>query len=129
MLPLKTLAEFLEERWRDDDQSAAWHVGAVGEMWDALTAVGLHKQARDIKVSIGPPAPAREIAAYRALTPAALPEELAEACGTVGEASFSSRDGSYRWLGPAEIMARRDELRARVRKWIRKYHPEIDVLA
>jgi predicted DNA-binding WGR domain protein len=126
---LKTLTEFLEERWRDDDKSAAWHVGAIGEMWEALTAVGLDKQARDIKVSVGPPATAREVAAYQALTPVALPAELAEAWRAVGGTSFSSRDGSFRWLGPAEIVARRDELRARIRKSVRKYHPEIDVLA
>lgn len=124
-----TIAQYLEERWRNDDKPLAWHVQGIEEMWQALRDSALDSLVPDVHVAVGPPATALDIAAYQSLVPEPLPGELVEAWISVGGAGFTTPEHVYRWLSPVEIVERRAELRARVRKSMRKTRPQIDVLA
>jgi predicted DNA-binding WGR domain protein len=112
------LASFFEERYRDDQRDAAWHLRGVAEIWDAVVAANLAGVMPDAAVDVGPPATDAEIAAYQASVPAPLPAVLVALWRDVGGGGFSTRDGAYRLLPPVEIVARRDALRADLRTFI-----------
>ena len=112
------LSAFLDGRYRDDSQSAAWHLQSLGEMFSAIAEAGLAPLVPEIQVRIGPPATRAEIAAYEALLPEPLPDALVQLWRDVGGAGFSSRETTVRFLSPSELVAGRAGLRSALRFWI-----------
>src|SRR6185369_933755 len=135
------VSAFLDQRYRDDTQTAAWHLQSLGEMFGAIAEAGLTPLVPDIQVRLGPPATDAEIAAYRALVGEPLPEPLVQLWREVGGGGFTSTEVSARFLAPAELVARRDELRGLLQDWIGMHMkgkardarlalvPELDVVA
>ena len=112
------LSAFLDQRYRDDEQTAAWHLRSLGEMFGAIAEAGLAPLVPDIQVRLGPPATDGEIAAYQALISEPLPDVLVELWRDVGGGGFTSSETSARFLAPGELVARRAELRQELRFWI-----------
>ena len=112
------VSAFLDQRYRDDDQTAAWHLQALGEMFGAIAEAGLAPLVPDVHVTVGPPASDTDIAAYQALVPEPLPEPLVEVWREVGAAGFASTEMTARFLSPSELVSRRAELRASLQTFI-----------
>jgi hypothetical protein len=112
------LSAFLDQRYRDDQQTAAWHLQSLGEMYGAIAEAGLAPLVPDIQVRLGPPASDAEIAAYQALIGEPLPEVLVQLWREVGGGGFTSAETSVRFLSPAELVAGRSGLRSALRFWI-----------
>ncbi len=112
------ISAFLDGRYRDDSQSAAWHLQSLGEMFGAIAEAGLAPLVPDIQVRLGPPATRAEIAAYEAMLPEPLPDSLVQLWRDVGGAGFSSRDTAVRFLSPSELVAGRTGLRSALQFWI-----------
>jgi hypothetical protein len=111
-----TIAAYFEERYREDGKDAVWHARAIAEMVQAVRDAGLD-DANEVACDAGPPATADAIAAYQATVPEPLPETLVAVWREVGPFGFTTTTRSVRLLGPAELVARRDELRASLRAW------------
>ncbi|HEY5952543.1 MAG TPA: SMI1/KNR4 family protein, partial [Kofleriaceae bacterium] len=112
------VSTFLDQRYRDDTQSAAWHLQSLGEMYGAIAEAGLAPLVPDIQVRLGPPATQAEIAMYEALIGEPLPEPLLQVWREVGGGGFMSNETSVRFLSPAELVAGRSGLRKELRFWI-----------
>jgi hypothetical protein len=112
------LSAFLDQRYRDDEQSAAWHLQSLGEMYAAIAEAGLAPLVPDIQVRLGPPATDAEIAMYQALIGEPLPETLVQLWREVGGGGFSSAETTARLLSPAELVASRSGLRMGLRHWV-----------
>jgi hypothetical protein len=130
---MATLSEALEARWRDDDQSLAWHVQAPVAMLAMLHKAKVPLDdvlsRANVLTTHGPKATKAEIRAYLATVTGDVPKQLLDAWSTVGPATWSVDGTEYRFLGPREIVARRTELRAKTRKSLRSLYPDIDVIA
>lgn len=112
------VSTFLDQRYRDDTQPAAWHLQSLGEMFGAIAEAGLAPLVPDIQVRIGPPATRAEIAAYEALLPEPLPDALVQVWREVGGGGFSSSETTVRFLSPSELVAARSGLRSALGFWI-----------
>lgn len=112
-----TLAAYFEERYRTDTESAAWHLRGLADMLAVIDESGLRELVPEITVTLGPPATEAEIAAYQALVPEPLPAPLLELWREVGGGGFTTASTIARLLSPAELIARRAELRDRLRAW------------
>jgi len=111
------LSAFLEQRYRDDTQTAAWHMRAAGEIVEAIAEAGLAGLVPDVSATPGAPASDAEIAAYQALVPEPLPAPLVEVWREVGGAGFTIGGKVARFLSPRELVAERTALRDRLRAW------------
>ena len=111
------LAAYLEERYRTDTENAAWHLRGLAEMMAAIDEAGLRALVPEIVVTLGPPATEAELAAYQATVPEPAPVSLAELWREVGGGGFTSASTTARLLSPVEVVARRIELRDRLRAW------------
>jgi hypothetical protein len=111
------LSAFLDQRYRDDEQTAAWHLKSLGEMYGAIAEAGLAPLVPDIQVRLGPPAGDAEIAVYQALVGEPLPEPLLELWRDVGGGGFSSTETSARFLSPRELVSARSGLRNELAVW------------
>jgi len=125
---MTTLADFFEARWRDDDQPASWHIGALPAMWASLQRAGV--DAQGCSLTVGPASGPNDVAAYvTSIANGAVPAELADSWREVGPFRATFGALTARWLSPREILAEREPLRARIGRSVRKAHPEMDVLA
>ncbi|HEX5059550.1 MAG TPA: hypothetical protein VFV99_09330, partial [Kofleriaceae bacterium] len=112
------LSAFLDQRYRDDNQTAAWHLKSLGEMYGAIAEAGLTPLVPDIQVRLGPPATDAELAAYQALVGEPLPDPLLQLWRQVGGGGFTSTETSARFLSPAELVSGRSGLRKALEEWI-----------
>jgi hypothetical protein len=112
------LSALLDQRYRDDTQTAAWHLQSLGEMYGAIAEAGLAPLVPDIQVRLGPPASDEDIAAYQALIGERLPDALADVWRTVGGGGFTSAETSVRFLSPTELLVRRNVLRKELEMYI-----------
>ncbi len=125
----QTLAAFIEERWRDDSRTASWTAGAIPAMWSACERAGLAPRAPEVTVVARPGASEAEVAGYAQRAGCSVPAELAEVWREVGPLTVTLGSTMLRWLSPGELASEGATLRDRVKKSLRKLHPEIDVLA
>jgi hypothetical protein len=112
------LSAFLDQRYRDDTQSPAWHLQSLGEMYGAIAEAGLAPLVPDIQVRLGPPASEEDIAAYQALVGEPLPDTLLDIWRTVGGGGFTSDETSVRFFSPGELLEGRKELRKELELYI-----------
>jgi hypothetical protein len=112
------LSAFLDQRYRDDTQTPAWHLKSLGEMYGAIAEAGLAPLVPDIQVRLGPPASEADIAAYQAVVGEPLPETLLDVWRSVGGGGFASTETSARFLSPAELVAGRTGLRKNLEFWV-----------
>ncbi|HEY5924467.1 MAG TPA: hypothetical protein VIV11_22470 [Kofleriaceae bacterium] len=112
------LSAFLDQRYRDDSQTAAWHLQSLGEMYGAIAEAGLAPLVPDIQVRLGPSASEADITVYQALVGEPLPEALLQVWREVGGGGFTSTETSARFLSPAEIVSGRSGLRSALQFWI-----------
>jgi hypothetical protein len=112
------LSMFLDQRYRDDEQTAAWHLRGLGEMYAAIAEAGLAPLVPDIQVRLGPPATDAEIAVYQALVGEPLPDPLLQLWREVGGGGFTSTETSARFLSPSELVSARSGLKKELELWI-----------
>lgn len=103
------LHQFFKDRYREDDKDAIWHVQALPAFRSALARSELPLD--DVEVELGPPASAADLAAYDAALPEPMHPDLRALWQSIGRASWRVGDKGMRLLGPAEVLARRQELR------------------
>ncbi|MEV0343752.1 WGR domain-containing protein [Nocardia sp. NPDC050713] len=109
-----TVAEWVRARIRDDNQDPAWHVTALGEIAEYLVAQGFttHSPGLDeLKVEVGPPAPAEEIDALEEALTAPLPASLRTLWERIGYAEWRIGRAGLRLLSPAEVRRERGPMR------------------
>ncbi|MFN0245528.1 MAG: hypothetical protein ACKV2T_01385 [Kofleriaceae bacterium] len=106
----RPLLKWIDDRARDDDKSAAWHVGALAAIRKQLAACQLDVSA--VHVEIGPPATEAELAAYDASLSDRMPDELRDLWKAVSYASWTLGTASNRLLSPAQVVAQRAAMRA-----------------
>ncbi len=115
-----TVAEWVRARIRVDNQDPAWHVAALGEIAEYLTAQGFTAHSPGLhgfEVEVGPPASPEDIDALEAELAAPLPAILRTLWERIGYAEWRIGETGLRLLCPAEV---RQE-RARMRKLGAKY--------
>ncbi|SUD48187.1 Uncharacterised protein [Nocardia otitidiscaviarum] len=109
-----TVAEWVRARIRDDQQDPVWHVRALAEIAEYLTAQGFTThipELADLHVELGPPAAPGEIDTLAAELGTPLPASLRALWERVGHAEWRIGDTGLRLLGPAEV--RRERPRSR----------------
>ncbi|MFC3495725.1 WGR domain-containing protein [Glycomyces rhizosphaerae] len=108
-----TVEEWIKARIRQDSQSAAWHVRALGEIAEYLGSHGFTEGGlSSLTVEIGSGASEAEIEAFEASREQPVPDELRTLWREVGHASWSVQGSTVRFLSPGEALARRHEARA-----------------
>ncbi len=106
------LYKWLDDRKRDDEQPAGWHVRGLPEMMAALALSEIPLD--DIEVELGPPATDGELAAYDAALPEPMPPEMREMWTAASTARWRVGDHVERLLSPTEVLRDRDAHRARI---------------
>ncbi|GIG68276.1 WGR domain-containing protein [Phytomonospora endophytica] len=105
-----TVAEWLDDRARDDSRDPVWHVEALAVFADGLREYGYLSHVpglADLTVEIGSGVPDEEIAAYEATRRTPVPEVLRDFWRRVGHASWSIGGRGCRVLSPTEMLTRR----------------------
>jgi hypothetical protein len=106
----KPLLAWIDDRARDDDKTAAWHVGALEAIRKQLAACQL--DVSEVRIEVGPPSTEAELAAYDASISDRMPDELREMWKAVSFASWTVGKTSGRLLSPAQVVAQRAAMRA-----------------
>lgn len=134
-----TVAEWIEDRARDDSRDPVWHVEALTEFADDLREHGFLSHVpglAGLTVEVGTGVPDEEIAAYEATRRTPVPEVLRDFWRRAGHASWSVGGRGCRVLSPSEMLARRPAADAVGTRWAaQSYRPsttvygELDVVA
>ncbi|MEJ7602364.1 MAG: hypothetical protein WKG01_30995 [Kofleriaceae bacterium] len=113
------LLHWMEERARDEDRDAVWHLEALPEIRAAL---GLAELSLDtVEVTLGPPASEAELATYEATLPTPLPAPLRAMWQAHATASWRVGDDSQRLRSPGEVLGDRAVSRARLQALVVAY--------
>ncbi|MEV0645959.1 WGR domain-containing protein [Phytomonospora sp. NPDC050363] len=105
-----TVAEWLDDRARDDSRDSVWHVTALAEFDEHLRAQGFCAQVpglAGLSVELGDGVGDEEIARFEATRDTPVPEVLRDFWRRIGHASWSTGGRGRRILSPAEMLARR----------------------
>ncbi|MFI2720754.1 WGR domain-containing protein [Streptomyces collinus] len=121
-----TVRQWIRDRIRDDSRDAVWHVRALTEITEHLTAHGYGDlMARaGFEVEVGSGVSDEEIAAFEAERRHPVPEALRAFWREVGHARWSvaGRTG-MRVLSPAQVTARRPVARELGQTYLRALYP------
>jgi len=113
------LYTWLDDRERNDSQTAGWHLQALPAIRAAMVPTGLPLD--EVEVELGPPATQAELAAYDAALPEPMPETMREMWATASNARWRVGDHSERLLSPTEVIRDRDTRRDQIARQIARH--------
>jgi predicted DNA-binding WGR domain protein len=108
----QTVAEWLRDRVRDDDEDVLWHLRALTELRDYVERHGLGPATPGFSIDVGQGAPDADLRAFEKVCEQKLPDELRAVWKEFGHAEWRVGGRRMRFLSPKDVLARRDALRA-----------------